>query len=587
MPLISVVIPCLNRAHLLTPTIKSILEQDYPQVECIVVDGGSTDGTREILEGFQDRIRWISEPDKGNSDAINKGWQMCHGEIFTWLNADDLWEVPDAASKVVGFFLQNPDVDLVYGDCGTIDIQGNALGMVSPRKWDLEYAVVQCDHVIHQAAAFMRRRILEKVGWLDTSYIITDHDLWYRIGLVGKIRYIPEKLADVRLHPSFWYKKSNVVAKNCVQITQKFYESDNIPASIRNQQRRAMSNAHARGIIFAWYARQWPTFFACAFRAFITDPTNAPRIMDRMRTYFSASIVMDRGLFRIILVILRFFLILLRLPVELFSILSKRIPLIPSLLQVCRHPLAYIERRKVLNQLKGTEVQCNLCGWQGKKFMDDSWHEGTICPKCYSGVRHRLLMAGLLQMSEFSVDSLVKDKDVLHFSPEPQISMKLRPLARTYVTADFHRRDVDRDLDITNMSSMKKESLDLVVACDVLEHVDDHAALKELYRVLRYGGTVILTVPQKDYANTTNEDESVTTPEEREKAFGQSDHMRIYGDDFAARVGSAGFKVRKIDSTNFDVELVKRCVLAPPKLSSHPLATNYRKIFFCSKERKH
>lgn len=582
MPLISVVIPCLNRAHFLTPTINSILQQDYPRVECIVVDGGSTDGTREVLEGFQDRIRWISEPDKGNSDAINKGWRMSHGEILTWLNADDLWAVPDAASKVTRFFLRNRDVDLVYGDCGTIDVQGNDTGIFHPREWDLEYAVVQCDHVIHQAAAFMRRTVLEKVGWLNTNYIITDHDLWYRIGLVGKIQHLPEKLAYVRLHPSFWYKKSYVVANNCVQITQKFYENDNIPASIRKQERRALSNAHARGIIFAWYARQWPTFFACAFRAFITDPTNVSRIVDRMRTYFSASIIEDRGLFRTILVIFRFFFIVLRLPIQLFRAISK-IPLISSLIRVCRHPLAYLKRKKTLNQLKGIEVQCNLCGWEGKRFMDDNWHEGTICPKCYSDVRHRLLIATLRSHAELSLKALVENKDVLHFSPEPQIVQALRPLARQYITADLYRPDVDRCLDITYMDSVISESFDLVIACDVLEHVNDRSALLELYRILRPRGFAVLSVPQKDHTRYTFEDDRISSPEAREKMFGQSDHLRIYGEDFVERVKLAGFLVVVVDANNFNNEVVRRSVLSPPKLSSHPLATNYRKIFFCKK----
>jgi len=218
--------------------------------------------------------------------------------------------------------------------------------------------------------------------------------------------------------------------------------------------------------------------------------------------------------------------------------------------------------------------------------MDDIWHEGTICPNCYSDVRHRLLAAALMDLQEFSMSELVTNKDVLHFAPEPQISEKFRSAARTYETADFHRQDVDRNLDITRMSSVHNGSVDLVVACDVLEHVDDRSALTEINRILKLGGIAILTVPQKDHANLTYEDDSITTPEAREDAFGQSDHLRIYGNDFAARVESAGFSVRQVDSEGFSDEVRKRFVLAPPKLSSHPLATNYRKIFFCRKEVK-
>src|SRR5689334_5347243 len=119
--LVSVVIPTFNTQRFLRDTIDSVLEQDYPNIECIVVDGGSTDGTLEILESYGDAITWISEPDEGHADAINKGWRMCHGEILTWLNADDLWAVPDAALAAAGYLQEHPDVDIVYGDCGLLD----------------------------------------------------------------------------------------------------------------------------------------------------------------------------------------------------------------------------------------------------------------------------------------------------------------------------------------------------------------------------------------------------------------------------------------------------------------------------------
>lgn len=248
-------------------------------------------------------------------------------------------------------------------------------------------------------------------------------------------------------------------------------------------------------------------------------------------------------------------------------------------------PRAYMERRKLLWALRGTDVECNLCGWQGKRFTGDSWHDGTICPNCYSDVRHRLLVASLLQLPAVSMDLLVSNKDVLHFAPEPQIAGRLRGMAHTYLTADLNRNDVDREIDIMQMSSIPAESVDLVIACDVLEHVArDRAALGEVYRVLRYGGTAILTVPQKDHAVQTYEDATIVTPEGRERAFGQADHLRIYGEDFVARVESAGFRVLSVEASTFSSEQVRRWVLVPPALSPHPLATNYRKIFFCAKD---
>ncbi|HWS87108.1 MAG TPA: class I SAM-dependent methyltransferase [Pyrinomonadaceae bacterium] len=237
-----------------------------------------------------------------------------------------------------------------------------------------------------------------------------------------------------------------------------------------------------------------------------------------------------------------------------------------------------------LRDLLGSGVKCPACAWRGARFADDLWHEGTMCPQCQSDTRHRLLLASFQHLPEYSPRGLLAGKDILHVAPESQVSQYLRGLARRYVTADLNRADVDLNLDLTRMDSVADESFDVAVACDVLEHVeDDAAALREFRRILRSGGTAIFTVPQKDHAATTYEDPSITSPEERERAFGQWDHLRIYGDDFVDRVRAAGFRVRAVDENDFDDSLVRRMVLKPPRLSADPLATNYRKVFFCQK----
>jgi ubiquinone/menaquinone biosynthesis C-methylase UbiE len=143
---------------------------------------------------------------------------------------------------------------------------------------------------------------------------------------------------------------------------------------------------------------------------------------------------------------------------------------------------------------------------------------------------------------------------------------------------------VDLRLDITQMNAIADGSYGVFIACDVLEHVsDDRQALREIYRVLAPGGWGIFTVPQQDHRQETLEDPSVQTPADREKHYGQWDHVRLYGADFSRRLEEAGFTVTIVDEQSFPPETVARYVLFPPALSPHPLATNYRKVFFAQK----
>jgi glycosyltransferase involved in cell wall biosynthesis len=277
-PLVSVVIPCLNRADLLVPTLESVFAQDYACLECVVVDGGSTDGTLEVLKSYEGKLRWVSEPDSGPAEAINKGWKMCHGEILAWLNADDLW-APGAVRTAVEYLEQNPDVDVVYGDCGIIDRDGRRIATAYPRDWDLQYAAEYCDHVIFQAASFMRRSILEKVGWLWPR-LCHDHELWLRVSLMGgTIRHVPAVLACARHHPANLGYRSEIVIPLKRAITKQLFEHNMLPEGLKRLRKRALSNACLRGIDYVFLsdatcAESTLRSLSLVREAIKTDPTN-------------------------------------------------------------------------------------------------------------------------------------------------------------------------------------------------------------------------------------------------------------------------------------------------------------------------
>jgi 2-polyprenyl-3-methyl-5-hydroxy-6-metoxy-1,4-benzoquinol methylase len=236
-----------------------------------------------------------------------------------------------------------------------------------------------------------------------------------------------------------------------------------------------------------------------------------------------------------------------------------------------------------------SKIECNICGWLDFKFDSDQWHPFTICPKCRSQVRQRLFWAAISNLEKLSLDRLVRNKNVLHFAPDGCIAKKIASVTKSYTTADllmegYQYAKIDLNIDMSRMEEIKDAQYDCVIAFDVLEHIPAHQqAIRETNRVLKRGGYCIFTVPQKDDLEKTYEDISITDPQKREQLFGQSDHFRIYGNDFKTMMEQAGFRVDVIDAKSLNPELVSRNVLYPPILSTHPLATNNRKVYFGEK----
>lgn len=198
-PLISIVTPSFNQTRYLEDTIRSVLRQDYPNLEYIIVDGASTDGSVDIIRKYADKLAWwASEKDNGQAEAINKGLSRARGEILAWLNSDDTY-LPGAISSAVRTFEENPDVVLVYGNMLAVDEYGETINVLRYNQLNLEDLL--CFQIIGQPAVFFRREALEKVGDLDITYhFLLDHHLWLRIALQGRILHVDETWAAARYH---------------------------------------------------------------------------------------------------------------------------------------------------------------------------------------------------------------------------------------------------------------------------------------------------------------------------------------------------------------------------------------------------
>ena len=200
LALVSIITPSYNQAAFLEQSIQSVLGQEGPTIEYLVVDGGSTDGSVEIIRKYSDRLAWwVSERDAGQAEAINKGLQRTKGEIVAWLNSDDLY-LPGAIAQAVAAFQAQPEAGLVFGDAITIDPAGKQIGRLAFGDWGLDE--LMRFRIICQPAVFMRRTALEQAGYLDPSYhYLLDHQLWLRIARLVPIHHVPQVWAQARHHP--------------------------------------------------------------------------------------------------------------------------------------------------------------------------------------------------------------------------------------------------------------------------------------------------------------------------------------------------------------------------------------------------
>ena len=203
LPSLTVITPCLNASATLPQTLASVRAQDYPDLEHWVIDGGSTDGTRELLETAEG-VRWVSEPDRGLAHAVNKGIERARGEVIGWLNADDVY-LPGALERVGEAFARRPELPWATGRCLIVDREGREIRRAVTAYKDLllrrwSYGLYLTHNFVSCPATFMRRSALARVGVLDERFSYSmDYDLFLRLGRLGPPEVIDAPLAAFRM----------------------------------------------------------------------------------------------------------------------------------------------------------------------------------------------------------------------------------------------------------------------------------------------------------------------------------------------------------------------------------------------------
>jgi glycosyltransferase involved in cell wall biosynthesis len=269
LPLVSIITPSYNQGQFLEATLCSVLEQDYPRLEYIVIDGGSTDDSPQIIEHYASRLAyWESQADRGQAHAINKGLQHARGDILGWLNSDDLL-LPGAVSRAVQVFTEYPQVDVVYGRLERIDASGRLLPtpLLPKDRVDFDLSQVLGECVVNQPGSFWRKRVMEQVGVLDEElHYSLDYEYWIRLALAGaRFMHLPDTVARFRLSSgSKTVGQTAVMAQEQLRVLEALASRPDLPVLLGwtpEQVRRRLRRTRARFRLQVFYGslklHQW------------------------------------------------------------------------------------------------------------------------------------------------------------------------------------------------------------------------------------------------------------------------------------------------------------------------------------------
>lgn len=304
-PLVSIVIPNLNGANFLEQAIRSVLDQDYPRIELILIDGGSTDGSLEIIQRYAESASyWVSEPDRGQSHAVNKGLRQAHGAILSWLNSDDLLST-GTVSRIIEVFQEHPAVDLIHGRVQRIDEAGRLIPTPLLPKDTVDFGAdkVLGECVINQPGAFWRREIMERTGLLDEElHFAMDYEYWARMALAGaNFHRLHQVLAQFRLSSgSKTVGQTAAMAKEQLVVLDRLLSIPNLvgsmnisPAQARRQARATRARICLQVAYGCFKDRRLVPALGYFFKAVVNDPS---ALFDpRYRLLLIASLKRRRG----------------------------------------------------------------------------------------------------------------------------------------------------------------------------------------------------------------------------------------------------------------------------------------------------
>lgn len=244
-PLVTIVIPAYNHCQYLKQAIDSVLSQDYQNIELIVLDDGSTDNTRKVLESYENQFYWETQKNMGQANTLNKGWRMAKGEILAYLSADDVL-LPQATRVSVNCLLTHLGTVLCYADFDLIDSHSRKIRSVVAPEYSYREMVTRFICAPGPGAYFWRDAFIKTDGWDPSFRQYPDYDFWLRLGLLGTFTHIHEQLAEFRVHEDSqtFAQTTSERAEEALRVMEKYFLLLDIPDSIVASRQEALSNAH-------------------------------------------------------------------------------------------------------------------------------------------------------------------------------------------------------------------------------------------------------------------------------------------------------------------------------------------------------